>query len=278
MLRPYPQYNGIDSNAGGQNDGHMTWHALEASFEHRFQSGLYFLGSYTFSKLISNVDGEDANRGDGSGQNQYNRSLDKAVGLQDQTHVINLSYVYELPVGRGKKFLSNMPGLANAIIGNWRFSGVQRYTSGYPLLVTSGQNLFGASGTTRASFAPGAGVSIPLVNPNFDWNNPAATPYINPAAFVRPANGVYGNTPRNIAQLRTPWDLSEDVSLLKNFYFGEQRYVELRGSAFNIANRHTIGGNAGAINTNLDSGTFGMITNPQTNNPRSIQLGLKIVF
>jgi hypothetical protein len=54
--------------------------------------------------------------------------------------------------------------------------------------------------------------------------------------------------------------------------------VELRGSAFNIANRHTIGGNAGAINTNLDSGTFGMITNPQTNNPRSIQLGLKIVF
>lgn len=278
MLRPYPQYNGIDSNAGGQNDGHMTWHALETSFEHRFQSGLYFLGTYTFSKLISNVDGEDANRGDGSGQNQYNRSLDKAVGLQDQTHVINLSYVYEFPVGRGKKFLDNMPAVANALIGNWRISGVQRYTSGFPLLVTSGQNMFGASGTTRASFAPGAGVTIPLVNPNFNWDNPAAVPYINPAAFVRPPNGVYGNTPRNISQLRTPWERSEDVSLLKNFYFGEQKYVEFRASAFNVANRHTIGGNAGAISTSIDSATFGMITNPQTNNPRSIQLGLKIVF
>jgi hypothetical protein len=65
---------------------------------------------------------------------------------------------------------------------------------------------------------------------------------------------------------------------LKNFYFSEQKFVELRASAFNVANRHTIGGNAGAINTNLDNATFGMITNPQTNNPRSVQLGLKIVF
>ncbi len=109
LLRPYPQYNSIDSNAGGQNDGHSTWHALEASYEHRFTSGSYLLGSYTFSKLISNVDGEDANRGDGSGQNQYNRALDKAVGLQDQTHVFNLSYVYQLPFGRGKAFGSSMP-------------------------------------------------------------------------------------------------------------------------------------------------------------------------
>jgi hypothetical protein len=114
----------------------------------------------------------------------------------------------------------------------------------------------------RPGSGTGAGVTIPLVNPNFDWNNPAAAPYINPAAFVRSPNGVYGNTPRNIAQLRTPWDRSEDVSLLKNFYFAEQKYVELRGSAFNVGNRHTIGGNAGAIHTSLDSGTFGMITNP----------------
>jgi hypothetical protein len=285
MLRPYPQYNSIDSNAGGQNDGHSTWHALEASFDHRFANGLYFVGSYTFSKLISNTDGEDANRGDPSGQNQYNRALDKAVGLQDQTHVFNLSYVYELPVGRGKRFLSNMPKVANAILGNWRISGVQRYTSGYPIGLLAGQNLFGASGTVRPSFAPGAGTTIPLINPNFNWDNPGAAPYINPAAFVRPPNGVYGNTPRNIAQLRSPKFLSEDISILKNFHFTEQKFLELRASAFNVANRHILGGIANAsttnnISNNIDNATFGMILNPQSSalNPRSIQLGAKLVF
>lgn len=273
-LRPFPQFNGIDSNAGGQNDGHSTWHALEASFEHRFDAGFYLLGSYTYSKLISNVDGEDANRGDGSGQNQYNRALDKAVGLQDQTHVLNLSYVYELPFGRGKRFASSLPVAANFFFGNWRVSAVQRYTSGFPLQVTSAQNMFGAAGNTRASFAAGAGSTIPLQNPAFNWDNPGASPYINPAAFVRPANGLYGNTPRNISQLRNPWNLSEDVSLLKNFYFTEKRFIEFRASAFNIGNRHILGG----INTSMESVTFGSITNPQTNNPRSIQLGLKVIF
>ncbi len=101
--------------------------------------------------------------------------------------------------------------------------------------------MFGASGTTRASFAPGAGITIPLINPNFNWGNPGAAPYMNPAAFVRPANGVYGNTPRNISQLRNPWNRSEDVSILKNFYFAEKRFVEFRASAFNIGNRHILG-------------------------------------
>src|SRR5262249_44428070 len=71
-LRPFPQYDSINSNAGGLNDGHMTYNALETSFEHRFSRGLFLIASYTFAKLISNTDGEDANRGDGAGQNQYN--------------------------------------------------------------------------------------------------------------------------------------------------------------------------------------------------------------
>jgi hypothetical protein len=280
MLRPYPQYNGIDSNAGGQNDGHMTWHALETSFEHRYNNGIWFLFSYTYSKLISLSDGEDANRGDGSGQNQYNRALDKSVGLQDQSHVFNLSYVYELPFGRGKRYLSNMSKVTNALFGNWRISGVQRYTSGFPIQILSNQNMFGAAGTTRASFAPGAGTAIPLINPAWNPADPNSQ-YINQAAFVRPPNGVYGNTPRWISQLRGPWSLSEDISVLKNFNITEAKYFELRASAFNIGNRHVLGGAGGTgpgIDLNMDDAAFGKITNPQTNSPRSIQFALKFVF
>lgn len=91
-LRPYPQYNGLSSGVGGENSGHSSYHALETSFEHRFSGGLYFLTSYTFSKLITNVEGENPGLGgfvgetSGSQQNQYNRSADKSVSNQDTPH------------------------------------------------------------------------------------------------------------------------------------------------------------------------------------------------
>ena len=134
--------------------------------------------------MISNTDGEDANRGDAQGQNQYNRTLDKAVGIQDTPHNAALMYVYELPIGRGKQWLSQSHPVVNAILGNWRISGVHRYVSGTALGVTSGQNFFGAGNNARASFVPGQ----PLKNPQFDPDDPGRYPYLNPAAFRRPAN------------------------------------------------------------------------------------------
>ena len=279
-LRPYPQYVGLSTGVGGENSGHSSYHALESSFEHRFANGLYFLGSYTFAKLITNVEGENPGLGGfvgeaaGSQQNQYNRAADKSVSNQDTPHTLVLSYVYELPVGKGKQYLSNMHPVANTVIGNWRISGVQRYQSGRPLRVVSGQNLFGAGGQPRASFVLGQ----PLRNPNFDSQTPNKpnNSYINPAAFRRPLNREYGDTPALIAQLRGLPLLHEDLSLLKNFYIGksEARYFELRAAAFNIFNRHRLGG----IDQNLDSSTFGRINNPQINSPREIQFGVKFYF
>lgn len=277
-LRPYPQYNSLNTGVGGENSGHSTYHALETSFEHRFNSGLYFLGSYTFSKLLTNVEGENPGLGGFVGdaqaqqQNQYNRKPDKSVSNQDTPHTLVLSYVYELPVGKGKKFLSDMHPVANALIGNWKVSGVHRYQSGRPLRVISDQDLFGAGGRARASFVQG----VPLKNPNFDPTDPTS-PYINPAAFRRPNNAEYGDTPPLISQLRGFALYNEDISILKNFYIGrsETRYFEFRASAFNIANRHRLGD----IEQNMDnSATFGTIKNPQINSPREIQFGLKFYF
>src|SRR5215831_15862004 len=123
-LRPFPQFANIDSNASGLNDGHSTYHALETSFEHRFDKGLYLIFNYTFCKLLSTSNGEDANRSTlGAVQNQYNRRLDKAVAYNEDTpHNFRIGWTYDLPIGRGKAWLSNMPKVANAVFGNWKIS------------------------------------------------------------------------------------------------------------------------------------------------------------
>ena len=291
-LRPYPQFDKIDTTAGGINDGHLTYHALETSFEHRFGRGLFLMATYTWCKLISTTDDEGGSSVAGYfAQNQYNQRAEKSVGSQDTPHNLRLAYVYELPVGRGKKWLSGMPWLLDGVLGNWKVSAIHTYVSGQALgPIASTQETYGAAGVsptiggsattvtygTRASFAPGAGVTIPLVNPA--WNSDPAVawsvPYLNKAAFRRPNNMEYGDTPRLLPYLRGPGTVNEDLSILKSFMVDERRYFEFRASASNALNRHRLPGPS----TNFESSDFGKITQAQGNSPREIQLGLKFYF
>ncbi len=274
-LRPFPQYSGIGSDAGGQNDGHMTYHSLEASLEHRFDKGLFVLASYTFAKLISGSNGEDANRtSDGQVQNQYNRRLDKAVASQDTPHNLRISYVYELPFGKGKPFLGNSNAIVNAVLGNWKVSAIHTYVSGTPLAISCNQNFFGAGANARCSFAPGAVTGdIPLLNPAWNEAKAFTVPYLNNAAFVLPANMTYGNTGRRLSFLRTPWTVQEDAALIRNFVISEKVKFELRASASNVLNRVTFA----SPNTTQSSSQFGLFTG-QGNGPRNIQMGGRFSF
>lgn len=254
-LRPYPQYTTVNGTSLG---GHSTYNALETSFEHRFSKGLWALMSYTFSKNLEAVEGA----------NVYERLTEKVVTGRDTPHVLVLSYVYDLPFGRGKTYGGNMHPVLNAILGNWSVSAVHRYQSGVPIGVGCGQNLFGA-GAARCSIVP----NQPLRNPNWNPDDPTSR-YINRDAFFQPANMVYGNAPARIAQLRTPRQFNEDIALSKTFYFTETVPLEFRASAFNIANRHLLGG----LSTGLTAGTFGQFSNPQNNQPRNIQFSLRLSF
>ena len=291
-LRPFPQYGNIDMSSGGDNSGHMTYHALEASFEHRFGNGLFVLASYTFEKTLTNAaDSENPFQSNGPAQNTYNLAAEKSVASTDTPQNLRISAVYDLPFGRGRRFLSQIPRPLDWAFGGWKISSIQTYVSGLPLTVVAGQNLYGASGvipvsdgtatlagavTARGSFAPGAGVSIPLINPA--WNSSPAVaysvPYLNPAAFLFPANGVYGNTPSRVPWIRGAKTINEDIAILKSFHLTEKRYAEFRASASNAPNRVILS----SPDTNMTHPTFGKITQPQGNSPRSVQLGLKIYF
>ena len=102
------------------------------------------------------------------------------------------------------------------------------------------------------------------------------SPYLNRAAFVQPANFTYGDVPAVIPQLYQPNQLGEDVAASKNFHFGrsEKNIIEFRASAFNVANRHLLGG----LNTAINNSNFGTFSNPQSNLPRNLQFSLRVSF
>ena len=256
-LRPFPQYTGV---GGTTNGGHSTWNALETSLQHNYSRGLYLLVSYTWSKLISN----------NTSPNLYARNTEKAISTSDRPHVFSAATIYDLPFGKGKAFGGNWHPAVTAVLGNWRASGVQHYQSGTPFGVGSGQNLFGA-GNARANYVPGQ----PFLNADFNPKDPTSR-YLNPLAFVQPANGVFGNVPAVIPNLRQPIQLSEDVAISKTFPIGrtDKKSFEFRASAFNVANRHLLGG----INTGITSAAYGQFSNPQSNQPRNIEFSLRFKF
>jgi hypothetical protein len=257
-LLPFPQYS--SGFTGNTNGGHSTWDALETSFQHNYSHGLYSLVSYTFSKLIQN----------NTSINVYAKNTEKAISTSDRPHILSIATIYDLPFGKGKFIGGNWNPVVSAALGNWRVSGVQHYQSGAPFGVSSGQNMFSA-GVARPNYVSGQS----LLNPNFNSKDPTSR-YLNPAAFVQPLNGVFGDVPSVIPSLRQPLQLSEDVAVSKEFPVGggDKRSFEFRASAFNVANRHLLGG----LQMNITNASYGQFSNPQSNQPRNIEFSLRFKY
>ena len=280
-LRPFPQFNNINTGSdGGDRSGSSTYHAFVLKWEKRYSSGLTFLNSYVFSKIFTNAD--TANATGGSTMTQYNRALDKTVGGSDQPHNLKFSYSYELPFGKGKKFVST--GVGGHVLGGWRIAGIHQYASGTPMSVSPGYGFefFGGNRVSINSLDGWKDTSYTAgkFDPNKDlwWD---VTKFNRTPTDVRPGSetAVYvsrsslGFAPVRNPDMRTPWNLSENVSFARTFKFGERVRLDFRGEGFNLFNRVRWGGPDGGLTSN----NFGRITS-QSNSPRQLQLGLKVVF
>lgn len=302
-LRPFPQYgdfNQEDNSFTPDRTGNSTYHSMRFSLNKRFSEGLSFLVSYTISKNITDADSEGPGVsgfiGTNSfiGQNSFNRRAEKAVSQLDTPQSLVASFFYDLPVGRGKRFL-NQSGVVGHLLSGWSVAGIASYHSGTPTLVyapcggTAGDVLFGGchfTGIARADIVPG--VSQTNKGSNFQ---PATTPFFNPAAFAVPAPFTFGDEPRSLNHARTFGGRDEDFTLSKRTaVYGEKVYVDFRAEFFNIFNRHIYqapGGFATPLGNPFQpvgapgcpgpfACGFGAVTD--ASGPRTIQLGLKITY
>jgi hypothetical protein len=266
-LRPFPQYLTIDtSQGGGDKSGHSTYHAAIVKLDRRFSSGLTFQWSYVFSKLLTDSDTYYANAG--MAEDQGNRRLEKSIGGFDETHILKMNTLYDLPFGPGRRWLGQ--GFAGRLLGGWRISAIQVYASGTPIRVTRNAPLSIFNGTNRPYITTYDGWRAADGPNGFDPNTGL---YLNPAAFPAQPLGLLGNATRYNPKLRTFPTLNENVSLGKSFQLTERFRLDFRAEAFNIFNRTVFG----SPNTSLGGNTFGIVSS-QANQPRQMQGALKLYW
>jgi hypothetical protein len=224
-------------------------------------------GATCFSKLLTDSDTYFANAA--GAQDHYNRSLEKSIGANDQTHVFKFSTLYDLPFGKGRRWIQQ--GFLTHLIGGWRLAGIQIYSSGLPIALQRNNPLPMFNSQARPVIDSYDNWRAPLVGSEFD---PNVDRFLKPAnQFPAQPAHLYGNATRFNPKLRGFWNSNENISLAKTFQITESFRVDLRGEAFNLFNR-TVFGTGSA---NLNAGTFGIVQN-QVNTPRQVQVGLKVYW
>jgi hypothetical protein len=282
------------------NDASSHYDALQVKVEKRFAQGLQFLGHYTYSHAY-NFD-----------SSYFSVDPKFAYGPDDfsRNHVFVLSTVYELPVGRGKKFMSDASRAMNLLVGGWQISNTTNWSGGLPFTPTIGEcGQISDAGPCRPDLLPGQSFrtgSRRDASGNLTWFTPVgslsqALPEVisatdisgtsdscltaRPTAgpFGLPACGRIGNAKRN--SLRGPHAFFSDMSLAKNFNITEKYKAQFRFDAYNVFNHPVLGFGSTQGNTCIDCGGGGVISaieadaSPNApNGMRQLQFGLRFTF
>ncbi|MBV9032958.1 MAG: carboxypeptidase regulatory-like domain-containing protein [Acidobacteriaceae bacterium] len=271
LLRPYPQYTGV--GYAGQGIGDSTYNSLQVTAQKRFSGGNSIMVAYTFAKLISNTDtltGWLESGGTGGYQDNNNLRLEKSLASFDVPNRLVVSYVLDIPVGKGRKYLANANGFVQAALGGWGVQGVTTVQDGFPLHFGVNTNNTGSfGGGIRPNYVLGCNKSIsgPI---QAKYNH-----YFNTSCFVAPPSFTFGTEGRNDPTLRSPGMANWDFSAFKSFPLAAENRVNLqfRAEFFNIFNRVQFG----YPDQTVGDTAFGVITS-QLNNPRLVQFALRLSF
>jgi hypothetical protein len=262
-LRPFPQYDGINSNV--QETGNSSYHALQVRLQKYYSNGVSLIVAYTASKNLTDTTSQ-FDSFNAFATDTYNRKLEKAIAYDDAPQILAISATYELPIGPHKQFLTG-GGPAGKVVGGWNVSAILTYDSGTSIGIGGGQPLPLYGGTSRPDLLSG-------VNPlayNGGKFDPAVDKYLNVAAFTLPPPYTIGTSPIYLPATRGFGTANENVALIKRTPIKESMNIEFRAEAYNIFNRTQFGAPDGNANDTVGFGTIGS----QANTPRIVQFGLK---
>jgi hypothetical protein len=264
-LRPFPQFANVqilDPNIGASK-----YNGVNVGIQKRYAQGLQFQANYTWSKFEDNADGRNelaAFPGDNSYTDYYNPQARWGLSGNDIRHRLVVSALYELPVGRGRRFAPQSAWL-DQIVGGWTIGTIAELHTGTPLSVIDTVNNTG-------SFSDGVRPNL-VAEPTVSPANRTARAWFNTGAFVQNAPYTFGNAPRTFGS--GPGTAQVDASLLKDFRLHEQTSLQFRAEALNVLNHP----NWANPNTTFGAATFGRVTGLQSGNQsRIIQVALHLTF
>jgi hypothetical protein len=246
LLRPYPQYSGLGTT---ENTGYAWYHSMQVRLEKRFSQGLNAVMSYTWSKTMEAC----------GYLNSTDARLEEVISSQDRTHRLAVTWMYELPFGKGKRFLGANSGVSK-VVGGWQLQGIYTGQSGAAL------------GFGNVIFL-GDLKNIPVPKDQRNVNK-----WFNiDAGFNRVTAQQLGsnirNFPSRFSGVRADGPNNWDMSVIKNTRLSERTNLQFRAEAINALNHPQFT----APNTTPTSTAFGTVTG-EFAWPRVIQFGLKLLF
>jgi hypothetical protein len=268
LLMPYPAFSSINYQFDDNNKA--KYYSLIVKGQKRFTNGLTFLSAFTWSRNwdeSSGGAGNTLNSGGVAPQNPYNMAAEYAFSSIDSPLRWTTSFSYDLPFGKGKKFVNSSNVILSNVVGGWSLNATSIFQSGFPLQISQAKNFNSSFG--YASQRPNAtGVSADTTGSlESRLGN-----YINAAAFTQAAQFTFGNVGRTISE-RGPGQANWDMSLFKTFTIKERIKSQFRFEALNAMNTPLFY----APNVSFGSSTFGQITQ-QANFSRELELALRFAF
>jgi Carboxypeptidase regulatory-like domain/TonB dependent receptor-like, beta-barrel len=275
-LRPYPQYLNVYSRNSGQG---RTWYDSGQFKVERRLGDWTFTATYVRSKTLGLLTYRQIfSQTQAFPQDMYNLGQGKSYLPFDQPNVFNVLNSYTLPLGRGKRFLSNANRFVNLLVGHWTIADSHNYHSG-SLFALNCPNALGSgvlyTDALMCNTNPGnvlTGAARTSLNPN----NPQSV-YFASGVFSVPANFAFGTSSPYNGKLRQPPVFNDNVAIIKQFIVwpgpdGNRIRLQLRADAFNVLNRTNFG-----VNGTVGNPNFGRATGPQ-DGPRIITMGARVYF
>lgn len=290
-----------------QNTGTLRYNALNVEVRRRFSDGLYFQGNYTFQKTLGNASGGAT--AENNDQTRFEPNLDNLnPGLEygrlnyDQTHVFNFNTIYELPFGKGKRWLNSGEWI-NRIFGGFQLTTIVRASTGAPINFTDARSTLNRAGRNTRQTPQTNLTKDEIKNLIGIFDTPCGIFYINPsvvdinlancsgtgrasrgfgtAAF--PGQVFFNNNPGQGGGLERnfvngPFYLNWDAGFIKNIQLTERVRFQIRGEAFNVLNRANFALTGAQQQTlfNINSATFGRLTTSFS--PRVVQFAGRLEF